>query len=116
MKLFRTIRLSFALSLFALLVAGCASTGQADAPPLDPAAADAVVEVKGMSCPQCSFNISLLMDDAPEIDRTRVDMGSGQVYIAFMPEQTLTEAAIQDLVDRAGFTPGEVRYLKGAGQ
>lgn len=99
-----------------LILAGCASTGSAERPVLDPKDADAVVKVKGMSCPQCSFNIALLMRDVEEIDQSRVDLGNGQVYIAFAQDKTLEADAITDLVTRAGFTPGEVKYLKKGDQ
>lgn len=104
-----------ALSL-TLFLTGCASTGSTAKPPLDPAKADAVVAVKGMSCPQCSHNIALLMDATDEIDQSRVDLGNGKVYIAFAPNATLSEDKIADLVDRAGFTPGKVEYLKQGGE
>ena len=103
--------LSLALT-FAL--AGCQSGGAtAELPPLDPADAHAEVEVNGMSCPQCSFNISLLMRDVEEIDQTRVDLGGGRVLMTFHEGRSLTADQITDLVDRAGFTPGEVIFHNG---
>jgi|GEM_PF-2849175 len=95
-----------------VLLTACATTGSASAPPLDPKQADAVVQVKGMSCPQCANSIKLLMDGMDEISDSRVDLGDGRVFIAFAPDKTLSEAQIIDLVDRAGFTAGEVTYLK----
>lgn len=103
---------AMALMAFTITLAGCASTGSTAEAQLDPADADAVVAVKGMSCPQCSYNIALLMDGIDEIDRSRIDLGQGQVFIAFAPEATLTSDQIVDLIDRAGFTAGEVKYLK----
>lgn len=98
-----------------LLLTGCKTTGSVQQAPLDPNQADAVVKAKGMSCPQCSHNISLLMDYTDEIERSRVDLGNGKVYIAFAPGKTMSEAQIADLVDRAGFTPGKVTFLNKGG-
>lgn len=106
-----------ALSLSAtLFLCACQSTGHQAQGPLNPADADALVKVTGMSCPQCSHNITLLMDRTDQIERSRVDLGNGQVYIAFAPEQSLTAEEISDLVDRAGFTPGKVEYLGQKGE
>jgi len=107
--------LSLTAALFAaslITLAGCATTGQGNQAALDPNDADAAVQVSGMSCPQCANNIKLILDDAEGVDQSRVDLGSGQVYIDFSDGQTLTDAQIEQLVKDAGFTPGEVKQVK----
>lgn len=107
MKRIPALLLSVLALAFMLALTGCQSAG----PVLNPDDADAVVQVNGMSCPQCANGIVLLMDGQEEVDQTRVDLGDGQVFIKFAPEKTLTAEQIADLVTRAGFTPGEVTYL-----
>ena len=102
--------------LFAVTLFGCESTPTADRPPLDPTNADAQVKVSGMSCPQCSHNIKVIMDRMDGIDQTRVDLGAGRVLIAFDEGQTVSKEDISLAVKDAGFTPGEVTYKQGGGQ
>lgn len=108
---------SLALSiLFAVALIGCESTPTVDRPPLDPTNADAQVKVTGMSCPQCSHNIKVIMDRMEGIEQTRVDLGAGRVLIAFDEGKTVSKEEITLAVKDAGFTPGEVTYKKGSGQ
>ncbi len=100
----------FAASIFTL--AGCATTGSSTQAQLDPKDADAVVNVSGISCPQCANSIKLIMDDTEGIDQSRVDMGTGRVFIDFTPGSTLTNAQIEQLIKDAGFTPGDIQQLK----
>ncbi|MEM9020002.1 MAG: heavy metal-associated domain-containing protein [Planctomycetota bacterium] len=110
--------------LFAALtlgVAGCATTTNANGNiagsylVVTPESADAIVQVAGMSCPQCSHNISLIMDRVDEIEASQIDLGDGRVLIAFTPGQSLTADQIAAIIDDAGFTPGEVTFNEKAG-
>ncbi|MFN3165949.1 MAG: heavy-metal-associated domain-containing protein [Phycisphaeraceae bacterium] len=92
--------------------AGCASTGGPKQALLDPSDADASVQVSGMSCPQCANNIKLILDDAEGVENSRVDLGSGRVFIDFSQGGALTDAQIEQLIKDAGFTPGEVEQVK----
>lgn len=111
----KTSKLSLAAALFAvsfITLAGCATTGQGKQAVLDPSDADASVQVSGMSCPQCANNIKLILDDAEGVDNSRVDLGTGRVFIDFSEGSALTDAQIEQLVKDAGFTPGEVEHVK----
>lgn len=102
-------------------LAGCKTTGQANsADPgtqlaVTPESADAIVQVSGMSCPQCSHNIALIMDRIDEIAASQVDLGEGRVLIAYAPGKSLTADQIAGVIKDAGFTPGEVTFKAKAG-
>lgn len=110
-------RFLFAIALFTLTLisaVGCTGTPDTDTsgdpPALNAQSADAVVPVKGMSCPLCAENIQRQLAFDSRIAGSRVDMGTGNVYIDFAAGQTVPADDLAKAIDNAGFTPGEVLF------
>lgn len=104
---------AFALLLSVSVLAGCAASGPSASPSntaLTAESADAVIEVSGMSCPQCAHGIVLLMDSYEEIQNKQVDLGRGIVLVTFAPGKSLSAEQLQKLIQDAGFTPGQVTF------
>ena len=117
-------RFFVSIALFSALllgVPGCQSSGQISTNgsgsllAVTPESADAIVQVTGMSCPQCSHNIALIMDRVDAIEASQVDLGEGRVLIAFATGQSLSADQITTIIKDAGFTPGEVTFNAKAG-
>jgi copper chaperone CopZ len=60
--------------------------------------------VNGMGCPQCVTNIDLELEDLPGVASTRVDLGSGKVYVTFTGTKRPTPAQLEKAVGDAGNT------------
>lgn len=97
--------------LGASLLFGCAAGGTAN-PHADPHASSteaitsptATLVVHGMSCPLCANNVDAQLLDIQGVRSVEVDMGTGQVKVAFEPGATVTEAQLARAIDRSGFT------------
>lgn len=105
--------LSSALSLLALT--GCGSTQAVNANPgataadAPIAASSATLIVHGMSCPLCASNVDQQLMEIPGVTGALVDMGSGEVKVAFAKDARVTRKQIEDAVYKSGFTLTEVR-------
>lgn len=102
-----------ALFLGVAVLAGCTTSGpstSATNSTLTEESADALVEVSGMSCPQCAHSIVLLMDSYEEIQDKQVDLGRGVVRVKFAPGKSLSAEQLQKLIQDAGFTAGQVTF------
>jgi len=107
--------LTSALSLLAL--AGCGATQTSKASPgataavadAPIAASSATLIVHGMSCPLCASNVDQQLVKIPGVTGALVDMGSGEVKVAFAKDARVTRKQIEDAVYKSGFTLAEVR-------
>lgn len=119
----RTIRV-LALSAPALvLVAGCASTSESStaasthaapegtASELKPIEADgATLVVKGLSCPLCATNVDKQLLAVPGVSGVDVDLGSGEVKLAFSAlGQHPSRADLRRAIVDSGYTLVEIR-------
>jgi copper chaperone CopZ len=101
---------SYALLSF-LLVVGCESAQPRDAfPAADPAdqtpiaAPQAVLWVKGLSCPLCASGIDKQLLRVPGVQKVDVDLGTGRVAAAFAAEPRPSRSQLAKAVRDAGFT------------
>ena len=104
------------LMLSSALLAGCAGgpqasdTGGADAAASDISSTEpiasptATLVVHGMSCPLCANNVDAQLLDIQGVQSVNVDMGSGEVKVAFKPGATVSRAQLARAIDRSGFT------------
>jgi copper chaperone CopZ len=117
---------SLVVSVAALsLLGGCASTGsqtsdqrgkgevasaESDSE-LQPIAADgATLVVKGLSCPLCATNVDKQLLAVRGVSDVRVDLGSGEVKLAFSPiEQHPSRADLRRAIVDSGYTLVEIR-------
>lgn len=83
------MRFITAFCVGAVALAGCAAssnTHSADAGATaaeQASAPDAVLVVKGMSCPNCATNVDKQLVALPGVTSARVDLGSGEVLVGF---------------------------------
>ena len=107
------------LLLVSVLLPGCQNTsavanaGPGDAPALTAETADAVIAVRGLSCPLCAENIQRQFGFDPRVVASQIDLGTGQVYLDFAAGQRVSEEDLAETIDTAGFTPGRVVYPAG---
>ena len=112
---FKTL-FNLALSLFlsAGLLAGCAGTPKPGLASMADAAepitsSSATLIVHGMSCPLCANNVDKQLLTLPGVQSVNVDMGTGEVKVAFAPKARVTKAQLAKAVDASGFSLMEVR-------
>jgi len=112
-----------ALSVVPLALLGaCASTqshtagARAEAPAensseLEPITAEsATLVVKGLSCPLCATNVDKQLLAVRGVSDVRVDLGSGEVTLAFSPiEQRPSRAELRRAIVDSGYTLVEIR-------
>ncbi|GEM_PF-670647 len=60
--------------------------------------------VNGMACPQCVSNVDLALEDLPGVASTRVDLGSGKVYVTFTGDKRPSPYQLREAVRDAGNT------------
>ena len=97
---------------------GCASSGSGDAQqamisgsveavsdtgsPIE--ASSAVLRVNGMSCPKCANNITLKLQELPSVNEVLINMGIGEVIVAFGDGTHPSRDQLASAIDSAGFT------------
>lgn len=108
----------FSLALPAILsialLSGCAGTSKPGPAAMADAAvpingSSATLVVHGMSCPLCANNVDKQLLTVPGVMSVNVDMGSGEVKVAFAPKARVTKAQLAKAIDSSGFTLVEVR-------
>ena len=81
----------------------------AEAEPVAAAEPVAVIDAKGMGCPLCASNIDRRMQKLDGVTWTKIDLGKGEVIVGLDPnESTPTAQELQDAVNDAGYTAGDV--------
>ncbi|MDT8368987.1 MAG: heavy metal-associated domain-containing protein [Longimicrobiales bacterium] len=76
---------------------------------------DIVVEVNGLSCPFCAFGIEKKFVERPEVDSVFVALQENTVHLWLNSGEELSDEEVRRTVDRAGFTPGEIRRPEPGG-
>jgi copper chaperone CopZ len=115
-----SIRIICASAFAALsLLGGCASTSQTDTTSATtdhasdgrPIEADsAVLIVNGLSCPLCATNVDKQLLAIPGVSDVRVDLGSGEVTLAFSPLMPHpSRADLRRAVADSGYTLVDIR-------
>jgi copper chaperone CopZ len=74
---------------------GAVSSDQADT---------AVMWVRGMGCPQCSYNVDLQLMKVPGVEKVKVDMGTGRVFAQLSPSHPPTSEQLSQAIKETGFT------------
>ncbi len=75
----------------------------------------AVVEIKGMSCPFCAYGAKKHLMKLPGAKKVDVTLGQDQAIADFAPDSKVTDDQIRKAVHDAGFTPGKIEW-RNAGQ
>lgn len=69
----------------------------------------AVVQIKGMACPFCTYNIQRQIQALQGVQHVEVSLEKGEAYVTLSKQNPPTEDQLRAAVESAGFTPGEVR-------
>lgn len=75
----------------------------------------AVVEIKGMSCPFCAYGAKKHLLTLPGAKKVDMTLGKDQAIVDFSPDSKVTDDQIRKAVRDAGFTPGKIEW-RNAGQ
>ena len=75
-----------------------------------PAGKQAVVTVKGLSCPVCVRRLEKVLSALPGAQSAKVELTKGEAVIDFAPEAKIKDEQIQKTVRDAGFVPGNLRW------
>jgi copper chaperone CopZ len=67
-------------------------------------ASGAVLRVNGMSCPKCANNITLKLKELPSVQEVLINMGIGEVIVAFGEGTHPSRDQLASAIDSAGFT------------
>ena len=73
--------------------------------------ANIVLYVDGMSCPFCAYGLEKRLREIPAIDELVIRVSDGLVQIRLVDGQELEDEQLEEAVERAGFSPREIRRL-----
>jgi len=109
----RGVSSATALMGIILLVSACQTPPGAGGAP-DPSAgglapARAVIQIDGMACPFCTYNIQRQLEALDGVERTDVSLEKGEAYVTLSPHNPATADQLRRAVESAGFTPMRVR-------
>jgi len=109
----RGVSSATALMGIILLVSACQTPPGAGGAP-DPSAgglapARAVIQIDGMACPFCTYNIQRQLEALDGVERTDVSLEKGEAYVTLSPNNPATADQLRRAVESAGFTPMRVR-------
>jgi len=94
-----------ALAVFLLALPELASSQDGDA-----GLKQAVVTVKGMSCPFCAYGIKKQLAKLSGVEKVDLDLAKSQATVDLAPGATVSDKQIQQAVRDAGFTPGKIEW------
>ena len=69
----------------------------------------AIIQIDGMACPFCTYNIQRQLQALPGVERVDVSLDKGEAYVTLSEQDPATEAQLRDAVKSSGFTPRQVR-------
>ena len=92
-----------AFIFLSLLLTSCATTSSLTFSPT-PVSGEALLLVHGLSCPLCASNLYDELNTVPGVVKTWGNLDTGLVHVEMGPEQTVTEADLNQAVADAGFT------------
>ncbi len=70
------------------------------------------VDVKGMTCISCAQALNAAFQDHKEVDHVTIDVEAGKMVIHTVQGQTLSEATIRTVIDKAGYEATAVKTTK----
>jgi copper chaperone CopZ len=73
-------------------------------------ARQAVIAVKGLSCPVCAHRLEKVLAKLPGAEKAQVDLGKSQAVVDFAPNSNVTDKEIGQKVRDSGFVPGKIQW------
>ncbi|MFB3060661.1 MAG: heavy-metal-associated domain-containing protein, partial [Candidatus Binatia bacterium] len=69
-----------------------------------------IVRVDGASCPFCAFGLEKRLGRIEGVADVKLEMKAGKVIVTLEESATVSEQALREAVDEAGFTPREITF------
>jgi len=69
-----------------------------------------IVRVDGASCPFCAFGLEKRLGKIKGVNDVKLEMKEGKVIVTLDKGASVSEEALREAVDQAGFTPREIMY------
>ena len=69
-----------------------------------------IVRVDGASCPFCAFGLEKRLGHLEGVADVRLEMKAGKVIVTLQKGATVSEQALRQAVEEAGFTPREITF------
>lgn len=95
-----------------LLTAGCATMQSQSEPAAKESrmiTQDVELVVFGLSCPLCASNLDRHINIVPGVERSWIDLSTGNVQVTLQPGAEVSSAALAQAVRDAGFTLQSIR-------
>lgn len=73
-------------------------------------AQEIVIRVDGASCPFCAFGLEKRLSRLAGVATVRIEMKAGEAIITLNKGARISEQALRQAVEEAGFTPREITY------
>jgi len=89
-------------------VLGTASPVGAQQTPPNISAQQITIRVDGASCPFCAFGLEKRLGQIEGVAHVRIEMKTGEAIVTLKPGATVSEQALRQAVEEAGFTPREI--------
>lgn len=87
-----------------------------EAPPHD-FAKQIIIRVDGASCPFCAFGLEKRLGRLDGVANVRIEMKAGEAILTLNKGAKVSEQALRQAVEEAGFTPREIIFqTKPAGR
>jgi copper chaperone CopZ len=67
------------------------------------------IDIKGMTCPFCVYNLEKELGKLSEVEDVLISLKSNKARLTLKEGAHIDSDTLQEVVVRAGFTPGEVR-------
>ncbi len=105
-------RILLIIMVIASPVPGTASHGLTQETSPDLSAQQIVIRVDGASCPFCAFGLEKRLGRIDGVAHVRIEMKAGEAIVTLKKGATVSEQALRQAVEEAGFTPREVIFPK----
>lgn len=69
-----------------------------------------VVRVDGASCPFCAFGLEKRLGHLEGVANVKIEMKAGKAIVTLREGATVSEQALRQAVEEAGFTPREILF------
>ncbi len=71
-----------------------------------------LVQVDGLSCPFCSYGLEKKLKKLDGVEKVEIHMRQGKAEMKVKPRAAISDEAIKQAVEDAGFTPGPIERSK----
>lgn len=75
-----------------------------------------MVQVDGLGCPFCAYGLEKKFKEFKGIKDVNIDIETGDFSFAYPTEKALTLAAVQQQVEKAGYTPITAKIVRADGK